>query len=247
MVRSERFAVHQVIGNPVVHVERMVEWDVDELIVLDISEGEPTRFHHERADYREPGAGDLLGFVRKIAAECRIPLTLGGRIRTVDDIAVRIRTGADKVTINTAALESPRLVGEAASRFGSQAIVVGIDYRQGANGARVHADHGRIDTGRDVVSWAREAADRGAGEIFLNAVDRDGTAQGYDLESIARVADAVPVPVVACGGGGHMRHFLECFERTGASGVAAGNIFHFTENAYPRAKAFLRGKRDDVR
>ena len=247
MVRSERFRVHQVIGNPVVHVERMTEWDVDELIVIDISKGDESNFDHHRDDYREHGTKDLLGFIRKIASECRIPLSFGGRIRTLADIGLRIQNGADKVAINTAAWDTPALIGDAAKEFGGQAVIVSIDYRTIDGRARVVLGHGETPTDRDPAELAAEVADRGAGEIFLSAVDRDGTAKGYDLETIDRVASSVNIPVIACGGAGHQRHFLECFSKTPASAVAAGNIFHFTENAYPRAKAFLRGHRDDIR
>jgi len=247
MVRSETFSVHQIIGNPVVHVERMVQWDVDELIVLDISAGEQSDFSHIRADYRDPGAPDLLAFIRKVAQQCRIPLTFGGRINTLEDVRTRIQNGADKITLNAAALQRPDFITEIAREFGSQAVTISIDYRMADDTRSVIARHLAADTGLDPIAWARQALDRGAGEIFFNAIDRDGLACGYDIGFIAEAAEGLSAPVIACGGAGHMRHFLECLEKTGASGVAAGNIFHFTENAYPRAKAFLRTKRDDVR
>lgn len=247
MVRSELFKTHQIIGNPVVHVERMVQWDVDELIVIDISEGEETKFQHDRDDYRVPGARDLHAFINLIANECRIPLTFGGRIRTLEEARMRIINGADKITINAAALARPEFIEETAQEFGSQAVVVGVDYRSVDQSARVFTDHGRQDTGLEIRDWVKQAEDAGAGEIFLNAIERDGSAQGYDLDTIEEVVDAVRIPVIACGGAGHQRHFQQCFEQTGVSAVAAGNIFHFTENAYPRAKQFLRERRDDIR
>jgi cyclase len=247
MVRSERFATHQIIGNPVIHVERMVQWDVDELIVIDISSGNSTEFRHHRDDYRAPGASDLVEFIRKIADECRIPLTIGGRVRSLDDATIRILNGADKVTVNTAALDRPGLVTEIAYEFGTQAVVASLDYRHGNGAAAVFANHGTRRVGGTAREWAVRFEEAGAGEILLNAIERDGTAEGYDLETIGDVSDAVSIPVIACGGAGHQRHFLDCFEKTAASAVAAGNIFHFTENAYPRAKMFLRSKRSDIR
>jgi cyclase len=247
MVRSEGFGIHQVIGNPVVHVERMVQWDVDELIVIDISQGEDTVFEHARSDYRRPAAGDLLGFIRMIAGECRIPLTFGGRLRSFDDVKLRIQNGADKVTLNAMLFDSPATVTKIAKSFGAQAVVASIDYRVVDGATRVFRDHATHDTGLDAVAAARLAERAGAGEILLNAIDRDGAAGGYDLATIGAVVDAVRIPVICCGGAGHQRHFLECFERTAASAVAAGNIFHFTENAYPRAKQFLRAKGQAVR
>lgn len=246
MVRSELFKIHQAIGNPFVHVERMVQWDVDELVVIDISTGKET-FDFARDDYRHSGVKDLLEFIRKTATECRIPLTFGGRIHTLSDIRQRIQNGADKVSINSAMAQNPDLVTQAAKEFGRQAIMVSVDYRVTDQGANAFTHHASQDTGVPVTDWARRAVDGGAGEILLNAVDRDGTGRGYDLDTINAVVDAVDIPVIACGGAGHQSHFMKCFEKTAASGVAAGNIFHFTENAYPRAKAYLRGKRDDIR
>ena len=246
MVRSETFSIHQAIGHPVIHVERLVQWDVDELIVLDISTG-AEEFDFGRDDTRLGGAADLLQFVNNIAADCQIPLTFGGRIRDIEAVHARIQNGADKITMNTALAEDPDLVSRVVRSYGSQAVVASIDYRM-VEGRPIAFTHwGTHDTETDVVGWARRATDLGAGEVLLNAIDRDGTAQGYDLETIDAVAAAISVPVIACGGAGHQRHFLKCFEETRASAVAAGNIFHFTENAYPRAKAFLRGRRDDIR
>lgn len=246
MVRSEIFSVHQVIGHPVLHVERLNQWDVDELILLDITKGDAD-FSIRRDEHRHGGADDLLGFIGNIAATCHIPLTFGGRIRSLDDVRVRIQSGADKVTLNSAVSETPALIADAAREFGSQAIVVSVDYRIVDTRPRVFTHHASRDTGQDPVAWSRAAQECGAGEIFLNSVDRDGTAQGYDLEVIDETANAVGIPVIACGGAGHQSHFLKCFAETAAAAVAAGNIFHFTENAYPRAKTALRANGADVR
>jgi len=246
MVRSELFSIHQVIGHPVSHVERLVQWDVDELIIQDISE-EAASYDTRRHDHKLKGADTLLEFITMVGVHCAIPLTFGGRIRSFDDILVRIQNGADKVTLNTVVAEKPDLVTEAAHAFGSQAIVASVDYRMVNGQPIVFTEHGRHDTGVDAITWARHVQDLCAGEIFLNAIDRDGTARGYDLETIDAVARAVEIPVIACGGAGHQSHFLQCFQETAASAVAAGNIFHFTENAYPRAKKYLRSKLSDVR
>jgi cyclase len=247
MVRSELFRIHNIIGNPMVHVERMVEWDVDELIIIDVSEGPHVKYDIYRDDYRQAGAKDLLEFIHRASSDCRIPLTIGGRIRTLEDIRVRILNGADKVTVNTLLREAPDIVTEAAHMFGSQAIIASIDYRMVDGDAHVHVDHGRTAIGTHPAAWAKRAEELGAGEILLNAIDRDGTAQGYDLATIREVAAAVTIPVIACGGAGHQSHFAKCFEETDASGVAAGNIFHFTENAYPRAKKMLRTRNIAIR
>lgn len=246
MVRSELFKFHQIIGSPISHINRLVEWDVDELILLDISPGLET-YDLGRDDHGEKGAGSLLEFTETIAKTSAIPLCFGGRIRSIDDIHIRIRHGADKVAINSAFAQTPDMVSEAAREFGAQAIVISIDYRIVEASARVFVQHGAVDTGIDAMTWARRAEDAGAGEILLNAIDRDGRARGYDIETIEAVSQSVEIPVIACGGAGHQSHFDECFEMTSASAVAAGNIFHFTENAYPRAKSYLRRKRSDIR
>jgi len=246
MVRSQVFREHQYIGDPVSHVERMVDWDVDELIVLDIGRGSMS-FEHHRQDYRHKPVRTLLEFIRRIAEECRIPLTFGGNVRSLDDIRERIRNGADKVSVNTLLHDAPGVVRQAAHAFGSQAIVASIDFRVVDGAARVFRDQGQEDVGVTPADMARRACEMGAGEILLSAIDRDGMARGYDLDAIETVVRAVDVPVIACGGAGRIQHFLECFERTKVQAVAAGNIFHFTENAYPRAKKFLAERREDVR
>ncbi|MHA1567260.1 MAG: imidazole glycerol phosphate synthase subunit HisF [Alphaproteobacteria bacterium] len=246
MVRSERFQLHQIIGDPVGHVERMVQWDVDELVVLNIGAADST-FQHDRDDYKNQPVRSLLEFITKIAVDCCIPLTFGGHIVSVEDVALRIANGADKVSMNTALADTPQIVTDAAKRFGSQAVVASIDYRMDGARTRVFVARGNRDVASDVVPWARHAEQLGAGEILLNAIDRDGGARGYDLDTIDAVVDAVAIPVIACGGAGHQRHFRECFQKTGASAVAAGNIFHFTENAYPRAKTFLKQTLADIR
>jgi imidazole glycerol-phosphate synthase subunit HisF len=246
MVRSQTFQEHQYIGDPVLHVERMADWDVDELIVLDIGRGDMT-FEHHRQDYRHKPVRTLLDFIRRVGVECNIPLTFGGRIRTIEDVRTRIQHGADKVSVNFMLVKAPDTVTRAVRMFGSQAIVASIDFRRVQGSPRVFLRHGTVDAGVAPSEWAKRAQDLGVGEILLNAIDRDGVAQGYDLAAIAEVSAAVTIPVIACGGAGHQRHFLQCFNDTDVSAVAAGNIFHFTENAYPRAKKFLAQSRADIR
>jgi cyclase len=246
MVRSQDFLVHQAIGDPVHHVRRLMQWDVDELIVVDIGHKE-MQFGHDRSDYRNKPVTTLQQFIALIAVECRIPLTFGGRIRTVADVRERIRNGADKVTVNTALADAPDEVTRMARTFGSQAVVASIDYRIVEGAPQVFVGHGRRSTGYSATEWASRAIDCGAGEILLNSIDRDGNARGYDIDTINAVADVVRAPVIACGGAGNPFHFLKCFNESRASAVAAGNIFHFTENAYPNAKILLRKQLPDIR
>ena len=179
----------------------MADWDVDELIVLDIGRGEMT-FEHDRQDYRHKPVRTLLDFIRRVAIECNIPLTFGGRIRTIEDIRTRIQHGADKVTVNSLLADGPEIVTQAARTFGSKAIVASVDFRQLDGCRRVFLRHGSVDAGATPADWAKRAQDLGAGEILLNAIDRDGAAQGYDIAAIAEVSAAVTIPVIGCGGAG---------------------------------------------
>lgn len=247
MVRSETFSLHQPIGDPVHHVRRLVDWDVDELIVIDIGAADEITFEHHRADYRFKPVRTMGEFINLIAIECHIPLTFGGRIRSVEDVRRRIQGGADKVAVNRLLFDDPAMVTALARSFGSQAIVASVDYRVVDGKAQVYIDHGKQPVSSDPVNWGSRAVDLGCGEILLNAIDRDGTAIGYDFDTVEAVVEAVNAPVIACGGAGHQRHFGEIFERTGASAAAAGNIFHFKESAYPLAKRYLRQIFSDIR
>lgn len=236
IVRSQAFKTHQVIGNPMSTVERLSDWNVDELILLDISDND---FHDLRRDdiqqrYQGTRALDVL---REVAKVCFMPLSFGGRVRTLEDIAERLDAGADKVVINTAAVDDPAFITSASRRFGAQCIVLSIDVRRHANGAvEVFTADGKRATGRDPVEWALEGERLGAGEIFLNSIDRDGAATGYDIDLIQQVTHAVGVPVIACGGVGSYTDFAPGVLAGHASAVAAANIFHFFELSYPWAK-----------
>ena len=236
IVRSQLFAVHQVIGNPMSTVERYSQWNADELVVLDIGQGED---HHDlrRDDLQQSYPGtSAIDVLLEIAKVCFMPLTFGGRIAAIADIEARLAAGADKVTVNTAAFDNPRFVEKAARRFGSQCIVASIDARAEAGGWQVFVSGGRRPTGLDPAEWAREMERRGAGEIFLNSIDRDGSGAGYDLALIGHVTAAVGIPVVACGGVGRYEHFAPAIRDAGAAAAAAANIFHFFELSYPHAK-----------
>lgn len=245
LVRSEEFSFHQVVGNPIHQVERFSAWAIDELIYIDITrEG---AYDVNRDDHKIKATSDLLSIIEAVSRACFMPLTFGGGIRTVDDIRARLACGADKVTINTQAIETPELITEAAQRFGSQAIIVSIDAKWKQDGGwEAMSRWGSHPTGLDVVDWAREAERRGAGEIFLNSVDEDGIAEGYDLDLIRAVSAATTIPVIACGGVGRFEHLAEGVE-AGASAVSAANIFHFTEHSTQRAKRVLAEAGVDVR
>lgn len=236
IVRSQLFRIHQSIGNPMHTVRRLSNWNVDELVLLDIS----TEDHHDlRRDDLQIQYADttLLGLLPEIAKLCFMPLAVGGRIRNVSDMRERFARGADKCVINSEAVRNPALISEASQAFGAQAVVVSIDALRSEGGRlEVFIDGGKTATGLDPATWARECERLGAGEIFLNSIDRDGSGYGYDLALIEAVTKAVAIPVIACGGVGDYKDFAPGISQGGASAVAAANIFNFYELAYPHAK-----------
>jgi cyclase len=169
-----------------------------------------------------------------------MPLTFGGGIRTMDDVLVRVVSGADKVAVNTEGLARPEFLSEISREFGSQCLVASIDVKRNEDGIyEVHGGRGKEPTGRDVLEWAAEVEERGAGEILLNSIDRDGKGVGYDLELVANVVERVSIPVIAQGGVGSWEHLADGISQAGASAVAAANIFHYTENSVRNAKRHL--------
>lgn len=237
IVRSEDFSYHQVIGNVINEAKRYNDWNVDELIYIDISR---EKFYDARRDdHAVKSFASIAEIIQAIAKVCFMPLTFGGGIRSFEDVALRVSLGADKVVLNTQAFADPGLVGQAAERFGSQCVVISVDYRLRDGRPVLFTEFGQHDTGVDVLDWVRECGRMGAGEIFLHSIDRDGAGTGFDLETIGAVADATRLPVIACGGAGMIEDFGHVLKQTKASAVAAGNIFHFTERSYPRAKKLL--------
>ena len=227
VVKGTSFVNLRDAGDP---VELAVLYDregADEVAFLDITAS------HERRGIMEE-------VVRRTAEVLTIPFTVGGGLRTVEDLRRMLSAGADKVGINTAAHERPELIREAALRFGSQCIVVAIDARQIAPDRwEVYTHGGRAPTGRDAVGWAREAADRGAGEILLTSMNQDGQEQGYDLALTRAVTHTVRIPVIASGGAGHPRHFVDVIQEADADAVLAASMFHFRRHSIAEAKAYM--------
>ena len=230
VVKGTNFLNLQDAGDPVEVAARYDEEGADELVFLDI-----TASHEDR--------GILLDVVRRTAEVCFMPLTVGGGIRGLDDIRTLLSAGADKVSINSAAVRDPELVRRAARRFGSQCIVVNIDPKRVQRGGRevweVHINGGRVPTGHEAVAWAREVQRRGAGEIVLTSMDADGTQNGYDLEMTRAVVDAVEVPVVASGGAGNPEHLRAVLAEAGASAALAASIFHYRRYSIMETKDYL--------
>ena len=221
-------------GDPAELAARYDQDRADELVFLDITAS-------------SDGRAILLDAVRRTADRVFIPLTVGGGIRSIADIDVLLRAGADKVSINTAALDDPSLIERAANRFGCQCVVIAIDARQAGSGHEVYSHGGRRATGRAATEWAREAAERGAGEILLTSMDRDGTGNGYDLDLTASVVAAVDVPVIASGGAGTPEHLRSVLTDGGAAAALAASIFHFDAHPVPATKQYLHDHGVDVR
>jgi len=234
VVKGVNFVGLRDAGDPVEIAGQYDAQGADELCFLDITashEGRPT----------------LLEIVRRTAEQCFCPLTVGGGVRTSDDIRTLLRAGADKVSINSAALKDPELLSRGAREFGSQCIVLAIDAKRapaapGRAAWHVYIHGGRIDTGRNALAWAREGVARGVGEILLTSMDADGTKAGYDLELTRILAENVPVPVIASGGAGTLQHLYEALTTGKAGAALAASIFHYGTFALREAKEFLRGK-----
>ncbi|MBF0254450.1 MAG: imidazole glycerol phosphate synthase subunit HisF [Candidatus Omnitrophica bacterium] len=237
IVRSQGFVDFREFGNPIDRLRRLNDWQADELIYIDITrEGE---HNLKRDDHKIKRMQSTLEILGAISRECFMPLTFGGRIRDFREAADYIAGGADKVIINTESYRHPELIARVAGHFGRQCMVVGIDVKRVDGRPVVFIDQGREAVRETPAEWARSAEASGAGEIFLNSIDRDGAANGFDLEIIEEVAAAVNIPVIACGGAGTFDDMAEVMQQTQASAVAAGNIFNFTENAYRRSKREL--------
>ena len=217
-------------GDPVEQARVYNDAGADELCFLDITAS------HE-------GRETIVDVVRRTAAECFMPLTVGGGVRAVDDYRKLLLAGADKVSVNSSAVSDPDLLSRAASRFGSQCVVLAIDARRNAQGKfEVFTHGGRTPTGIDAIDWAKDGADRGAGEILLTSMDADGTKNGFDLELTRAVSDAVSVPVIASGGAGHANHMADAVIDGHASAVLAASIFHFGELTVDEVKSVMQNR-----
>jgi len=226
VVKGVRFADLRDVGDPVALAARYEAEGADEIVFLDVSASIEQRT-------------TLLECVRRTAERLFIPLTVGGGIRSVADASAALRAGADKVGVNSAAVARPVLLSEMAAQFGAQCVVASIDARRRAEGWEVYVRGGSTPTGLDAVEWARECIERGAGEILLTSIDRDGTRAGYDLELTRAVAESVPVPVIASGGAGSPDHIRDALARTGADAALVAGILHDSEATVRSIKAAL--------
>lgn len=234
VVKGTSFVNLRDAGDP---VECAVEYDkqgADELVLLDITASSDAR-------------NIMTDIVSRVANSIFIPFTVGGGIRTVDDFTQLLRAGADKVSVNSAAIKRPDIINEAAYKFGSQCVVAAIDAKRKDGGWEVYINGGRVPMGIDAVEWAREAEKRGAGEILLTSMDCDGQKQGYDLELTRAVSESVGIPVIASGGAGALEHFKDAFTLGKADAVLAASLFHFGEIPIPVLKEYLHRENISVR
>ena len=226
VVKGTNFVGLRDAGDPVELAQRYDAEGADELVFLDITAS------HERRE-------TIVELARRTADNVFIPFTIGGGIRSVRDAQAVLDAGADKISVNSAALRRPQLLGELADTFGAQCVVVAIDAKRRDGGFGVYLDGGRVAVERDAVDWAREASERGAGEVLLTSMDRDGTEDGYDVELTRAVAEAVPVPVIASGGAGRLEHLSEAISGGGADAVLCASIFHYGAFRVREAKEHL--------
>lgn len=233
-VKGVRFEALRDTGSPVTNARIYDAQGADELIFLDISAS-------------VEGRQILYDTITRTAAEVFMPFCVGGGVRTVEDIRGLLRAGADKVSINTEAIDRPALLADGAAQFGVQCMVVSIDFRRHGPACKVYTHGGTVATGVDVLDHARRCVELGAGEILLTSIDRDGTMTGYDIELTHAVSEAVDVPVIASGGAGTLQHLCDAIQEGGASAVAVGSLFHFTDQSPIKARAHMRGRGIDVR
>ncbi|GAB6160197.1 imidazole glycerol phosphate synthase subunit HisF [Howardella ureilytica] len=235
VVKGTSFVNLRDAGDPIEVAKKYDADGADELVFLDITATSDDR-------------NTTVDLVRKVAKEVFIPFTVGGGIRTTDDFKVLLREGADKISINSAAILNPSLISEAAKKFGSQCVVVAIDAKKREDGGwNIYRSGGRIDTGIDAVQWAKDAERLGAGEILLTSMDEDGQKKGYDIALTKAISDSVSVPVIASGGAGCMEDFLNAFTKAGADAALAASLFHYNEISIKELKEYLRDNGISVR
>jgi len=229
MVKGRQFKDFRDVGDPVSSARIYNAQQVDELAFLDIDAS-----HQQRST--------LLHIIEEVSRECFMPFTVGGGIKTIEQVRDLLRAGADKVLINTSAIETPGLVEGAASIFGRQCIVAGIDVRREGDRYRVYTHSGRVATDISLADHLKQLELSGAGEIFINSIDHDGMMKGYDMELLRIVKATTSLPVIACGGAGHFQHLADAFQMVGVHAVACASLFHFGDNNPIRARSFLKNK-----
>ena len=250
IVKSRQFKIFQTVGNPFSQVARYNKWNLDELIYLNISNDKTFFQNSDEQTTSSTSSGlkflpnkkiDVFEFVNILSKNCFMPLAYGGGINTVEMAQKILKKGADKIVINTAAFNNNDFITDCAQKFGSQAVIISIDCKKKLDKYIVFIENGKVDTGVELVDWVRRVEKLGAGEILINSIDKDGEGLGFDKDLCKLSVDNANIPIIVCGGGGKIEHFTEIFKESAPPhGLAAANIFQFTENSYQNIKRELK-------
>lgn len=249
IVKSRQFKMFQTVGNPFSQVARYSKWNLDELIYLNISSDKTFFQNSDQQTTSSTSSGlkflpnkkiDVFEFVNILSKNCFMPLAYGGGVKTIEMAKKILKNGADKIIINTAAFKNNNFITDCAKKFGSQAIIVSIDCKKILDKYIVFVENGKVETGVELVDWVRDVEKLGAGEILINSIDKDGVGLGFDKNLCKLSVENTSIPIIICGGGGKMEHFTEIFKECAPHGLAAANIFQFTENSYQNIKKELK-------
>ena len=245
LVQSRGFNRHQILGNPITAVKRLSEWASDELIYLDISRDD--NYDLKRDDQGYENVKSFLGIIEYISKETFMPITIGGKIKNLTDIEKRLMLCADKVSVNSQAIDEKKFISNAAKEFGSQCIVISVDAKRVGNEFYVFSNFGKINSNIKVRDWLKVVQEEGAGEILLNSIDNDGLGLGYDVELLDQITPDIKIPIIICGGVGDYLDFEEGLKNPKIDAVAAANIFHYRDQSVYLAKKYLYDEGYDVR
>jgi len=245
IVRSQNFSRHQVIGNVINQAKRLNEWFADELICIDISDN--NFYDLGRDDHQVKSIDNIIEIIKQMSKVVFMPFSFGGGIRTLDDAVIRIRSGADKIIINTLIFESKSIVKQIVKVLGSQAVVASLDYRIENGIPEVYTNKGKKKVQKNLYDVVKNCESLGIGEIFIQNINLDGSSLGFDIEIIKKLVKISSLPIVCCSGAGMDSHFLQVSNIDAISGIAAGNFFNFSERSYPRVKSYLKKSGVDVR
>ena len=245
LVQSKDFKYYKNLGNPITAVKRLSDWAADELIYIDITKD--ATYDRNREDHGYANFNTFNKIIKEVAKSNFMPLTVGGKIRSLKDIEYRIRNGADKIIINTMAIKNIKFINLAAKEFGSQCIVVSVDYKKINNKYFVYSHLNSTCTSFLAEDFCKRIEENGAGEILLNSVDRDGAGNGYDINFLRKISKKIFIPIICCGGAGKWEHFEEVIKKTDVDAIAAANIFHYKDQSVYLAKQFLYKKKLNFR
>ncbi len=245
LVQSKNFSEYQNLGNPITSVERLSEWASDELIYLDISRDD--NYDINRTDQGYPNRSNFLDIISDVSKVTFMPITVGGKINSIKNIEDRLKLGADKIAINTKAIEDPNFIKLASKEFGAQCIVVSVDFYRTENKYKIFNNKTQNIIDTNILDYLKLIQDNGAGELFLNSVNRDGKGNGYDIDFYNQISNSINIPLIACGGAGDWYDMYDIFSETEVDAVAAANIFHYRDQSVFLAKKFLFDKKINVR